>query len=107
MSLTLKTVEQGHEVIVDGEPFYIERDILLFPAQKVLLIGDDCKWYDHLSPDGINGDAPIIHKGELDIKAYDLSDHRQVWLGLNALYGIGIYQGKSEVRSQIRKALAI
>lgn len=111
MSLTLRTAEYDSEVTVNGVPFYVGKEAMYFPVQKVLIISDDLRrWYDHLSPFGIkcsDKENSIMELEDMKYKAYDLSDHRQSWLGLEALYCQGHFDGKEDVRHVIRKGLGI
>jgi hypothetical protein len=106
MSLTLLTMDYETNVTVDGEPFYIDSDVMYFPVERVLVIGSICKWYDNLSRTGLNEDTPYKIE-DLQYRAYNMNDQYQSFRAMDALYDHGVITGKEKVRSAIRRELKI
>lgn len=101
--MIIKSVH-GKSVEIRGEQYFVSDEVAYFPIQRILIIGDFNRWYDHYQDDGWN---PDLVKYIPNSVYYDLNDEKESIRALHDLFKYALVKGKDTVKMDFKAVMGL
>lgn len=89
---------------VDGDPWYIDDEVMYFPATKILVFSHElCRWYDkgNIDPDC------YLQSGEIEYMAYNLNFCDNSLEAIKQLSTNQFQKGQNDVKRKFKELIYV
>lgn len=98
----VQTEDTGGLYKIDGDPWYIDSEVMYFPATKILVFSSDLRrWYHHGKID------PDCYLEEFEYKAYNLNYCDSALEAIKVLSSDQQQKGKNDIKARFKELMYV